>query len=126
MFRVIKQRRTLKVLLGDGLAEALCEQKDQKDFKPYRSKYFALTQAVRTHANFVENAPLLLLIVGLGEFNGMSKQLVHLLLGTFMGGRILHYFGLQQTNLVLRTLGTISILGPCLVASAISLYLLTQ
>ncbi|KAL2917880.1 hypothetical protein HK105_202753 [Polyrhizophydium stewartii] len=103
---VVRNRRRLEVSLGDGSRESLIELmqlsaeegptalKDPKKTSPAASKYFKLTQAVRAHGNFIENAPWIYFLIALGEYNGMSAPLVHALGGAFLAGRIAHSFGI--------------------------------
>ncbi|MFW5825718.1 MAG: MAPEG family protein [Marinobacter sp.] len=50
--------------------------------------------AVRAHGNLVEYAPLALILMGVGELNGVSAQWIYWLGMAFVGGRILHAFGM--------------------------------
>lgn len=68
---VIKGRRANKIALGDG------QQHD-------------LMKRMRAHANFVEYAPMFLLLLAMAEINGLTAYLVHFLAIVFIAGRIMH------------------------------------
>ncbi len=50
--------------------------------------------AVRAHANLVEYAPITLIVMGLGELNGVSIQVVYWVGMVFVAGRLLHAYGM--------------------------------
>ncbi|MDC0662951.1 MAPEG family protein [Marinobacter sp. SS21] len=52
--------------------------------------------AVRTQANFTEYAPMALILLALGELNGVAVGWIHGLGLMFVLGRILHAWGMVQ------------------------------
>ena len=50
--------------------------------------------ADRAQANLVEYAPLALILMGVGELNGVSAHWIYWVGMAFVGGRILHAFGM--------------------------------
>ncbi|KAH9246261.1 hypothetical protein BASA81_016216 [Batrachochytrium salamandrivorans] len=100
-------RRRLHVSIGDGSHESMVdlfkrfaengsEALTEKATAFANSKYYELTQAIRAHGNFIENVPLMLVLVGLAEMNGLEKIYVHSILGLFMLGRVMHVHGMTS------------------------------
>jgi len=54
--------------------------------------------AIRAHANFVEYTPLFLIILFVGELNGVSAGLVHLAGALFVLSRFAHGWGMVQSQ----------------------------
>lgn len=52
-----------------------------------------LTMRMRRHANFVENAPLALILIALLEMQSVSNIAVHVMGGAVVAGRALHWIG---------------------------------
>ncbi|MDX1569569.1 MAG: MAPEG family protein [Xanthomonadales bacterium] len=77
--RVVGLRRSRRVGFGDG--------EDR-----------ALAQAIRVHANAIENVPLALLLLLLLELNGAAPLLLHVLGSSLVVSRLLHAWGLTQTR----------------------------
>ena len=77
-FRVIFVRMAEKISLGDG-------------GKP------ELEKRIRAHANFVEYAPIGLILLGLAESLHSPAWSLHALGATLVAGRALHGFGISQT-----------------------------
>jgi uncharacterized membrane protein YecN with MAPEG domain len=65
--------------------------------------------AMRRQANFVEFAPLVLILIGLLEMNGVSGMAIHALGGGFFAARLCHAFGFTASHPthVLRSIGAI-------------------
>lgn len=98
--RVSQNRQEHKVSTGDGDVPVL--------FK-----------AIRVHANLIENAPLaLILLLGI-ELQGASGWMVHALGLAFIGGRLLHAYGLGSNPQVpnARLFGSVITLAYLLAAS---------
>lgn len=74
---VVRQRRRARVGLGAG-GDA------------------ALERAIRVHGNFVEYAPLVLILMLLNEFSGAPGWLLHTCGSVFVAGRVWHAFGLSM------------------------------
>lgn len=55
---------------------------------------FELTRAIRAHANFVEYAPMFLVLLALAEFQNLPAIAVHLFGLVFVIGRVLHAYSL--------------------------------
>lgn len=77
--RVVGHRRSQKIGLGDGGDRSL-ERK------------------IRVHANFVENVPVALLLLGLLELSAIDARLLWAFGGTLLFGRVLHAHGLSRTS----------------------------
>jgi uncharacterized membrane protein YecN with MAPEG domain len=75
---VVRARRRYKTSLGTG-------------------KEPAVEMAVRVHANFIEYVPLALLLMLLGEFNGVSSPALHGAGILLLVSRILHALGLGRS-----------------------------
>jgi uncharacterized protein len=103
-FRVIKQRRSTMVSLGDG---------DDP----------TLRKAIAVHSNFSQYVPLALLLITFVELNHASAYLVHGLCAALLIGRIAHAYGLAQPNQImkLRRLGMVLTFSAIIIAA---LYLL--
>lgn len=52
--------------------------------------------AVRAQANLVEYAPIALILMAIGELNGVNAQWIYWVGMAFVGGRILHAFGMYN------------------------------
>ncbi|MCG8597111.1 MAG: MAPEG family protein [Kiloniellales bacterium] len=76
-YRVILQRKRLDVALGD-------------DGEP------RIRRAMRVQANFVEYAPVALILLALAELQGHAFWLLHGLGLLLVGGRLLHAFGVAR------------------------------
>ena len=50
--------------------------------------------AVRAQANLVEYAPMALILMGVGELNGVNAQWIYWVGMAFVGGRIAHAYGM--------------------------------
>jgi uncharacterized membrane protein YecN with MAPEG domain len=75
------QRPKLNVSLGDGGHRSLIE-------------------ANRRHMNWVENVPLLVILLAIIELNGAASHTwLHVMGGTLLAGRIMHPFGIDATNM---------------------------
>ncbi len=108
-FRVINQRETSKVSLGDGGDEVLLKR-------------------LRVHGNFAEYAPLALLLLLIAELQGAQPWALYVSGASLIIGRLCHAIGTgripQITNL--RVLGMlltfVSIIGTTLMILKISLF----
>ena len=58
-----------------------------------------LLLAMRRHANFVEWAPLALLLIAILEMNGASTRGIHALGAALVVARILHAFGIRADTM---------------------------
>lgn len=70
------QRPRLRVSLGDGGHQSLIE-------------------ANRRHMNWLENVPVLIVLLAVIELNGASSNWLHVLGGTLLAGRLIHPFGIS-------------------------------
>jgi uncharacterized protein len=82
-FRVIKQRRSVMVSLGDG---------DDP----------TLRKAIAVHSNFSQYVPLALLLITFVELGHASAYIVHALCASLLIGRIAHAYGLSQANQIMK------------------------
>lgn len=55
-----------------------------------------MQNAIRTHANFAEYAPLTLLLIGMGELQGTPPLATHLLGAGLLLARIMHMIGMGR------------------------------
>jgi len=104
--RIITLRKEIRVSIGDGGSNIL-------------------NRSIRVHANFSEYVPLTLLLLYLLETHEANAIVVHLLATLLLVARIVHAYGVSQTNenLKFRIFGMFSTL--CVIAiSAIYLLLI--
>ena len=78
-WRVTQERQRTRVSLGAGGDEAL-------------------ERAIRTHGNFVEYAPLGILLIALAEMNGAASWWTHATGALLVLARCLHAWGLGSTS----------------------------
>ncbi len=92
--RVIKQRRSAKVSIGDG---------DNP----------ALRKAIAVHNNFSQYVPLTLLLIAFVELNHTSAIITHGLCACLLIARVAHAYGLAQPVQImkLRQLGALLTFG---------------
>lgn len=84
--QTIKVRRANRVKLGDD-------------------GNFALQSAIRAHGNFAKYMPIVLILLFLLEYNGMSYLVIHAVGIAFLIGRWIHAQGLLNDNLRYRMRG---------------------
>jgi uncharacterized membrane protein YecN with MAPEG domain len=77
--RVIRYRGTASISLGDG-GDPILQRR------------------IRGHGNFVDYAPLALILMGLLEFAGAGTVLLHTIGGLLMVGRLAHGWALSFTE----------------------------
>ena len=101
-YRVGIARGKSKTLLGEGDSSSLL-------------------QAIRSHGNLVEYAPLAMIMLGLLEMSQVDDLKLHLLGSLFFISRILHAYGLSisSESTPYRVLGTI---GTWVIMLAMSIY----
>ena len=99
---VIKGREVAKVGIGDGGNDVLIRR-------------------MRTQSNFVENAPLLLIAMGLMEANGAAPWLLHIFGIALVLGRIAHPIGMtnKYPKMPFRFGGTVSVILLYAVAAVV-------
>lgn len=98
--RIAARRRKYQVGIGDGGIPDLA-------------------QAIRVHGNFVETVPLMILLLGIMEFNLVPPIFLHLYGAGIILSRLLHANGLNHTPLLSfgRKYGTILTLLLLLIGS---------
>ena len=106
MLRVGAVRRAEKISVGDEDNEALIRR-------------------MRAQANFVENAPFVLILIGAIELAGRGEPWLAWVAGLFIFARVAHAFGMDGGSLQIgRMIGTIvsllTLLGLGVVAALIS------
>ncbi|MEK9650184.1 MAG: MAPEG family protein [Gammaproteobacteria bacterium] len=101
-YKVGIARGKSKILLGEG-----------------DSSY--LLQAIRSHANLVEYAPLAMILLGLLEIAGVDNLKLHLLGSVFFVCRVLHAYGLSisSESTPFRLVGT---LGTWIIMLSMAIY----
>jgi uncharacterized membrane protein YecN with MAPEG domain len=79
---------------------------------------------MRGHANFSEYVPLILVLMGLLELNGLPTWALHGLGATLLAGRLLHGYALSFTQGFVfgRSAGIALTLLPLLVGGGLCLY----
>jgi uncharacterized membrane protein YecN with MAPEG domain len=77
--RVSRLRRRFKISLGDGGNEAMLRR-------------------IRAHANYAENMPIVLILLGLLELAGGDKRILWAAGIAFILARILHAFGMDRPS----------------------------
>lgn len=85
----------------------------------------ALIRRMRAQANFVENAPFVLILLGVIELSGRGDPWLAWVAGLFIIGRIAHGFGMDGGSMkVGRMIGTLAsmltLLGLAVVAALIA------
>lgn len=104
-FRVIRQRRSLRVGLGDA--------GDQR-----------LLRAMRVHSNFAEYTPLALILLLALELQVFYPWALHVLGAALVIGRLLHAYGVSQTReqLQFRIAGMACTFAVLLTAAGVLIY----
>ena len=89
--RVIRNRRTQSVAIGDGNNNVL-------------------SRAIRVHGNFSEYVPFVLVLLFLLETQVQSTPMIHFFGISFIAGRLIHAYGVSQTdeNIRLRVIGMVT------------------
>ncbi len=106
---------SLRTILGRGKNKVNLGTGDSDD----------MLRRVRTHANFAEYIPLILIIMGLLEYHGVSNVLLYAYGVVIVLGRGLHFYGLYspQTPGWARIYGMQCTLWPLVLGSGYLLYL---
>lgn len=86
----------------------------------------ALVRRMRAHANFIENAPIVLVLIGAIELTGKGGTWLAVVGAVFMLGRVLHGLGMDNPNPnPMRMLGALTamltLLGLAVVAVLLAL-----
>ena len=107
MIRVGQVRTSEKVSVGDGGNEKVIRR-------------------MRAHANFVESAPFVVLLVAVIELAGKGGEWLPYVAGIYFIGRIAHGLGMDGTTFAKgRTIGTIitllTLIGLAVMATLVSL-----
>ncbi|MBL8630015.1 MAG: MAPEG family protein [Rhodospirillaceae bacterium] len=103
--RIVQGRFKYRVSLGDG---------NNSD----------LQARIRTHGNFGEYVPLLLIFLGLFELAGIDKNTLTILAAVLVIARILHIIGIpRRSPNPFRFLGTVGTVGLIIAASVYGLKL---
>jgi uncharacterized membrane protein YecN with MAPEG domain len=102
--RVIRMRREERVALGDG-------------------GNARVLRAMGVHANFAEYVPLALILIMFVEAGGMPGWLIHLLGSVLLAGRLVHAYGVSQSeeNYNYRVAGMILTFSAIALASLINI-----
>lgn len=84
-----------------------------------------LQVAIRSHANFTENAPLALILIGLLEYGGAHSYLLLGLAAIFLFARIMHPIGMsiEKAPNAPRVMGVMLTIGVFVVGAAYALYM---
>ncbi|MCK0098274.1 MAPEG family protein [Qipengyuania sp. S6317L1] len=84
-----------------------------------------LIRRMRAQANFVENAPFVLILIGAIELSGRGEPWLAWVAGAFIIGRVAHAFGMDGGSMQIgRMIGTLvsmlTLLGLAIVAALIA------
>lgn len=104
-FKVVRLRRTLRTSIGDA--------GDKR-----------LLRAIRVHSNFAEYTPLALLLLLALELQVFNFLVLHILGITLVTGRLLHAYGVSNTNerLKFRVAGMACTFTVLLVTASVLIY----
>ena len=84
-------------VLGAGLTVAVIVKRVRLRVDAGDGGLPEMAQAIRAHANFVEQVPLALLLITLAELLGTRPLALHLLGGVLIVARLLSAFGLSRS-----------------------------
>ena len=104
--RTVQMRHRFKIAIGDAANPAML-------------------RAMRAHANFTEYVPLGILLIFFVETTGASMYIDHVLGASIFAGRIMHAYGVSQTNenFRFRIVGMALTLTPIFAASVLLLFM---
>lgn len=82
-----------------------------------------LRNRIRAHGNFIENAPMGLLLLLLNELNGLGQGALIALGSVFLAARLLHYVMIVSRSLpiILRPISMLGTLGVILISAILLL-----
>lgn len=101
---VVTQRINLNTWQGDKTITK--DGKEAQGIKqPDGNTYDPLLIATRVHSNFIENAPITLILAGLAEINGADRSKLAMIMGAFTLVRVSHVVGLTQAVQLFRAIG---------------------
>jgi uncharacterized protein len=94
-------------LMGFGLAAHVIMERAKTGVSIMDGGHVKLAERIRRHGNFMENVPLILLIMALAEMNGVGSLWLHASGVLLIIGRLLHAAGLKhdQPTAIGRTAG---------------------
>jgi len=103
-FRVIGARRQVNIPLGDGGDRLLLRR-------------------LRAHGNLAEYAPMIIVLMALGELQGVSGLLLHAIGACLLGGRLIHAYGVSREpeTYVLRVTGMVLTITAMMMAALANL-----
>ena len=82
-----------------------------------------LRNRTRAHGNFIENAPMGLLLLLLNELNGLGQDALLALGSVFLAARLLHYVMIvsRSLSIILRPISMLGTLGVILISAILLL-----
>lgn len=82
-----------------------------------------LRNRIRAHGNFIENAPMALLLLLLNELNGLGQDALLALGSVFLAARLLHYVMIvsRSLSIILRPISMLGTLGVILISAILLL-----
>ena len=82
-----------------------------------------LRNRTRAHGNFIENAPMALLLLLLNELNGLGQDALLALGSVFLAARLLHYVMIvsRSLSIILRPISMLGTLGVILISAILLL-----
>lgn len=84
-------------VLGAGLTVSVIVKRVKHEVNAGDGGVPALAQAIRAHANFAEQVPLVLLLLALSESLGTPHTIVHVMGGALLFARLLSALGLSRS-----------------------------
>ncbi|KAJ3076821.1 hypothetical protein HDU99_001294 [Rhizoclosmatium hyalinum] len=94
LFPVIRARRGNKISIGDGTAQLeamIAADKPAAEIAKFKAVVRQLQFDIRCHANFTENVPFSVLVIGAAELNGVDVKVVHAFLAVLFVARVCHW-----------------------------------
>ncbi|KAJ3027049.1 UNVERIFIED_CONTAM: hypothetical protein HDU68_004585 [Siphonaria sp. JEL0065] len=101
LFPIFTTRVKYLISIGDGAAELEAFTRNTTDVnhvEAYKNRVKQLAFNVRAHANFIENVPLAIIVVGVAELNGIDSQVIHGLFATLFLARLMHWLTLSNVK----------------------------
>ncbi len=94
-------------VMGFGLAAHVIMLRTKTGVSIMDGGNIQLAERIRRHGNFIENVPIILLLMALAELNGVGSMWLHISGGLLIIGRLLHAAGLKhdQPTAIGRTSG---------------------
>ncbi|KAJ3076822.1 hypothetical protein HDU99_001295 [Rhizoclosmatium hyalinum] len=126
MVPVVNARRKNKISIGDGTAQLeamIKENRSSDEIAHFKGVVKQLQFDIRCHANFTENVPFSLIVIGAAELNGVDVKVVHTFLAILFVARVCHWRTISDSRNhgvgILRAVG-VALTGLITLAAAIA------